>query len=161
MARKGVLTKGTQTWVLHGTASKKLTRIDCIKALDLGDENFEEIDSDCMDNTDIPTSEFSPGKPGDGSVTIDTDPTNATHLELLELAESREDFVIYVGWSDGTSAPTLASGGDDVTLPPDRTWTYATAKLRNSKPNFDPNSLVNHALPLRRQTGIVTEFKEQ
>jgi hypothetical protein len=106
MAKKGIVSKGTEFWVLHGE-TPTLTKLNCIKAFDWGDENYNEYDNNCLDNDDVETSDFILGKPGDGSVKIDTDPTNATHLLLLELANSLEPFVIYAGYSDGTGFPVL------------------------------------------------------
>lgn len=154
MARKGVLTKGTQVWVLHGGTTKKLTRIDCIKAIDLGAENFEEIVSDCIDSTDVPQTYFSPAAPGDGSITLDENDENKTHPLILELSKSQDEFVMYVGLSQSKDAPTLASGGDDVELPGTRKWFYATVTLRADAPDFSGQQIVR-TIPLRRQSGII------
>ncbi|WP_288400245.1 hypothetical protein [uncultured Acinetobacter sp.] len=156
MAKKGIVSKGTEFWVLHGE-TPTLTKLNCIKAFDWGDENYNEYDNNCLDNNDVETSDFILGKPGDGSVKIDTDPTNATHLLLLELANSLEPFVIYAGYSDGTGFPVLTGG--TVEPPPTRSWSYATVVLRKGKPVTEANSLVNHTLPLRRQSQIIDEWK--
>ena len=85
------------------------------------------------------------------------DPTNATHMLLLQLASEKAEVVAYVGWSDGTEPPTLS--GSDVTLPDTRTWSYFTAILRKGSPVFDADALVNHTVPMKRQTEVVEEFK--
>ncbi len=154
MARKGVLTKGTQVWILHGDATKTLTRIDCIKAIDLGAENFDEIVSDCIDSTDVPQTYFSPAAPSDGSITLDEDDKNPTHPLILELSKSREEFVLYVGLSQSGDAPTLVSSNDDVELPGTRKWFYATATLRGDVPDFSAQQVVR-TIPMRRQSGII------
>lgn len=158
MAKKGILGKGTEFWALHGaSATPTLTKLLCLKAFDWGDENYDEIDDNCLDNADVATSDFVLGKPGDGSASINTDPKNATHLLLLELANSLEPFVIYAGYSDGTGFPVLTGG--TVEPPPTRSWSYATVVLRKGKPVTEANSLVNHTLPLRRQSQIIDEWK--
>lgn len=156
MARKGILGKGTEFWVLHGL-TPTLTKLSCLKAFDWGDENYDEYDNNCLDNSDVATSDFILGKPGDGSVAIDTDPTNATHLLLLGFADTLEPIGIYAGYSDGVGVPSL--NGNVVELPDTRSWSYATVSLRKGKPVTEANSLVNHTLPLRRQSRVIDEWK--
>ncbi|MFV7480502.1 hypothetical protein ACNPMW_10170 [Acinetobacter junii] len=156
MARKGILGKGTEFWVLHGL-TPTLTKLSCLKAFDWGDENYDEYDNNCLDNADVATSDFILGKPGDGSVAIDTDPTNATHLLLLGFADTLEPIGIYAGYSDGVGVPSL--NGNVVELPDTRSWSYATVSLRKGKPVTEANSLVNHTLPLRRQSRVIDEWK--
>jgi len=155
MAKKGIVGKGTEFWALHGTIPT-LTKLLCIKTFDWGDENYDEYDSGCLDDPDVDQSEFILGKPGDGSIAIDTDPKNATHLMVLEFAKSLENFVLYAGYSDGTGVPTIT--GNVVDLPDTRSWSYATVKLRRGKPVIEAKSLVNHSLPLRRQSEIIDEW---
>ncbi len=157
MAKKGILGKGTEFWVLRSAgATPTLTKLLCLKAFDWGDENYDEIDDDCLDNPDVGTSQFVIGKPGDGSAAIDTDPKNATHLLMLELADTREQVVIYSGYSDGVGVPTVT--GTVVDLPETRSWSYATVSFRKGKPVVEKNSLLNHTLPLRRQSQIIDEW---
>ncbi len=158
MAKKGILSKGTEFWVLRsGGTNATLTKITCLKTWDWGDENYDEIDDDCLDNPDVATSQFVLGKPNDGSAAIDTDPKNATHILLLDLAESREQVVIYAGYSDGTGVPTVT--GNVVDLPETRSWSYASGAFRKGKPVVEKNALVNHSLPFRRQSQITDEWK--
>lgn len=155
-AKKGVLSQGTHVWILHGSVPT-LTRINCIKTLAWGDDSTTEIPSTCLDEPDTATTEYGLTTPGEGSLQINTDPKNATHMVLLQLATDKEEVGIYVGWSDGEGEPTIAA--DVVTLPPTRTWSYSTVKLRKGPPVFDPDALVNHTIPMKRQTEIIEEFK--
>lgn len=155
-AKKGVLTQGTKVWLLHGTPAT-LTQMNCIKALVLGDDSATEIATTCLEEENTTTSMYGLNTPGEGSIQIDTDPTNATHMLLLQLASEKAEVVAYVGWSDGTEPPTLS--GSDVTLPDTRTWSYFTAILRKGSPVFDADALVNHTIPMKRQTEVVEEFK--
>lgn len=153
---KGVLGNGTHVWVLHGEVPT-LTRILCIKSIDTGDDTPTEVDDNCLDNDDAKTSDWGVDTIGDGSILINTDPKNATHMLLLQLAADRETIGVYIGWSDGTSVPTVVA--DVVTLPQDRSWSYFTSKIRKGKPVFEPDALVNHTLPLKRRTAVIDEFK--
>lgn len=155
---KGVLTQGTKVWIKHGEDdAPTLTRMDCITGIVLGDDSPTEIDDTCLDEPDSATSIYGLNKPGEGSITINTDPENATHMTLLQLAEDKELVEVYVGWSDGASEPELATAL--VTLPETRTWTTFTARLKAGAPTFDPDSLVKHAVAMKRQSKAITAYK--
>ena len=156
MAKKGVLSQGTHVWILHGD-TPTLTKMDCIKALALGDDSTTEISTTCLEEKTTATSDWGLTTPGEGSIQIDTDPKNATHMKLLELAADRAEVGVYVGWSDGDVPPTIT--GSAVTLPEGRTWSSFRAILRKGSPVFDADALVNHTVPMKRQTEVTDEFK--
>ena len=156
MAKKGVLSQGTHVWILHGD-TPTLTKMDCIKALSLGDDSTTEISTTCLEEKTTATSDWGLTTPGEGSIQIDTDPKNLSHMKLLELAADRAEVGVYVGWSDGDVPPTIS--GSDVTLPTTRTWSSFRAILRKGSPVFDADSLVNHTVPMKRQTEVTDEFK--
>lgn len=156
MAKKGVLSQGTQVWILHGS-TPTLTKMDCIKALSLGDDSTTEINTTCLEEGTTATSDWGLTTPGEGSIQIDTDPKNLSHMKLLELAADRAEVGVYVGWSDGDATPTIT--GSDVTLPTSRTWSSFRAILRKGSPVFDADSLVNHTVPMKRQTEVIDQFK--
>lgn len=156
MATKGVLSNGTSVWLVHGT-TPLLTKMSCIKALVLGDDSSSEVDTTCLEETSTKTSDYGLSTPGEGSIQIDTDPKNATHMTILKLATDRERVKVYVGWSDGVSEPTLVSG--EVELPDTRTWSIFDAILRKGSPVFAVDAMVNHTIPMKRQTEVFEEFK--
>lgn len=156
MAKKGVLSQGTHVWILHGD-TPTLTKMDCIKALSLGDDSTTEISTTCLEEKTTATSDWGLTTPGEGSIQIDTDPKNLSHMKLLELAADRAEVGVYVGWSDGDAPPTIS--GSDVTLPTTRTWSSFRAILRKGSPVFDADALVNHTVPMKRQTEVTDEFK--
>lgn len=156
--RKGVLTQGTQVWIEHGdSAAPTLTKMDCITSISLGDDSVSDIDDTCLEETDTKTSQPGLNTPGEGEIVIKTDPLNASHMKLLQLAESRTPVKVYIAWSDGTTAPTL--NATVVTLPTTRTFTTFDAILRVSSPTFEPDSLVEHKVAMKRQSKVTTLYK--
>ena len=151
-----VLTQGTHVWIKHGT-TPTLTRMTCIKALTLGDDSTTEISDTCLDEPETATSQYGLTTLGEGSIQIDTDPKNASHTTLLQLASTQKTVEVYVGWADGTAAPTMTTG--TVTMPTTRTWSTFTAQLRKGSPVFDADSLVNHTIPMKRSTKVIDTFK--
>lgn len=155
-ARKGVLSNGTSVWILHGTVPT-LTKMGCVKAIVLGDDTTAEINTTCLEDTDTATSEYGLTTPGEGSLSIDTDPKNLSHMTLLSLAATKEKIHVYLGWSDGVAEPTLS--GSDVELPTSRTWSSFEAIVRKGSPVFAVDAMVNHTIPMKRQTKVIEEFK--
>lgn len=156
MARKGVLSNGTAVWIVHGTVPV-LTKMGCIKALVLGDDSATEIDNTCLEETSTKTSEYGLTTPGEGSISIDTDPTNLSHMTLLQLASGKEKIMVYVGWADGVAEPTLVEG--EIELPTSRTWSSFEAIVRKGSPVFAVDAMVNHTIPMKRQTEVIEDFK--
>lgn len=154
--QKGVLSNGTSVWIVHGTVPT-LTKMGCIKALVLGDDTVAEVNTTCLEETDTATSDYGLTTPGEGSISIDTDPKNLSHMTLLQLASEKEKIHLYVGWADGVSEPTLVLG--EIQLPETRTWTHCEAIVRKGSPVFAVDALVNHTIPMKRQTKVTEEFK--
>lgn len=154
--KKGVLSNGTAVWIVHGAVAT-LTKMACIKALALGDDSSTEIDNTCLEETTTKTSMYGLNTPGEGSIQIDTDPKNLSHMTLLQLAAEKAEVQVYVGWADGIGEPTLVVA--DVELPTTRTWSHFSAILRKGSPVFAVDAMVNHTIPMKRQSEVIEEFK--
>lgn len=154
--KKGVLTQGTNVWIKHGD-EPTLTKMQCITSIAIGDDTPTDIATTCLEETDSATSVFGLNQPGDGSITINTDPENESHLTLLDLANNYEYVEVFIGLSDGTTEPTLEA--DEVVLPADRSWVSFAALLRSSAPTLEPDSLVQHTISMKRQTSRVDKWK--
>ena len=150
--KKGVFSQGTRVWIKHGD-EPTLTLMQCIKGIDLGEDSPSEIANTCLEETETTTSVYGLNTPGEGSITIDTDPENASHITLLQLADEMADVEVIIGWSDGKAVPTLSA--DTVTLPEGRTFTTFSA----SSPTFEPDSLVAHTINMKRQSKAITQYK--
>lgn len=152
--KKGVLTQGTQVWIEHGDVPV-LTKMVCITGIQLGDDSPTDIANTCLEETDSATSIYGLNQPGEGSITLNTDPDNASHLALLQLAADNAGVKVYVGWSDGVGEPTIEP---DTELPATRTWTTFTALLKDSSPTFEADSLVQHTISMKRQSKATTIY---
>lgn len=155
--KKGVLSQGTNVWILHGTVPL-LTQMHCFKTIEMGEDSATEIENTCLDEPNTKTSEWGLNSPGEGSIGINTDTRNKTHMTILKLAQAKEIIGVYVGWSDGEGEPTIEGG--EVVLPKTRSWTYCDkVALRKKSPTFEADSLVTHSIPLKRQAEAVDQFK--
>ena len=156
--KKGVFTQGTSVWIKHDEAgTPTLTKMVCITGITLGDDSPTDIDNTCLEETDSATSTYGLNKPGEGSIMINTDPENESHLILLQLAADNAGVEVFVGWADGITPPSIVT--EDITLPEDRTWTSFTALLKDSSPTFDADSLVKHTIAMKRQSRAITAYR--
>lgn len=156
---KGVISQGTKVWIKHGDdAAPTLTKMDCITALNIGDDSPTEIDTTCLDEEDTATSRFGLNKPGEGSIGINPDPENATHVTLLQLANDHEVVEVIVGWNDDKAVPTVGVS-QLVELPETRTWTTFIAQLKAGAPTFDADSVVKQTISMKRQTKALTTMR--
>lgn len=125
-----VKTQGTQGFTVWNDV---LVQVKCVKKYGYGQDSFSKIDITCLEAED---KEYERGMrdPGEGSIEINYDDTNTSHDTLLEIAESGEKLIWYIGSGHSKDAPTLAVGGE-VTLPTTRSWNQFKAYINPTAPN--------------------------
>lgn len=132
--------------------------VQCAKELELGTDTEEDIDVTCLDDDE---DNFDPGKktPGEGSLTIDLDDENQSHIELIALSKTnpRKKLMWYLGSSNSNEPPTVATGSPAiVTLPKTRTWWVWEGYLKLAEKTFVKGQFVGYKFPLKK-TSIVNE----
>ena len=127
--------------------------VQCAKTLDPGTDTEEDIDVTCLDDAE---DNFDPGKktPGEGSLAVDFDDENESHVKLLELSkvDPRKKVMWYLGSSHSTAAPTVTAGV--VTLPPERMWWVWEGYLKAPARTFEKGQFVGYNYPLKRTSTI-------
>lgn len=148
MAR--IKSQGTQ---LYGVIGGAIVAFTCPKAFTFGEDSFSKIDSTCLDSD---TKDYERGlrDPGEGSVQIDLDDENASHMQLIQLAESGEKIQWYVGSSHTKTPPTM--DGSDIDLPETRIWWSFEGYLNPAAPTIEQDALVNYTFTLVRTSAVVT-----
>jgi hypothetical protein len=112
-------TAGTDAYILVPTDADpsvcEVIDLGCVTSIDPGTDASDQIDTTCLRDR---TRRFAAGltTPGQGSIGINADPTNAAHLKLFELSKSKKTIKFAVGWSDGTAAPTAGAGAGVATV---------------------------------------------
>ena len=112
-------TAGTDAYILVPTDADpsvcEVIDVGCVTSIDPGTDASDQIDTTCLRDR---TRRFAAGltTPGQGSIGINADPTNAAHLKLFELSKSKKTIKFAVGWSDGTAAPTAGAGSGVATV---------------------------------------------
>jgi hypothetical protein len=136
----------------------EIIAVQCAKELTLGTDTEEDIDVTCIDDEE---DNFDPGKktPGEGSLQIDLDDENESHLKLNALADSnpRKKVMWYLGTSHSTDAPTITGG--EVTLPATRMWMSWEAYLKTPDISLPKGQYIGQTFPMKRTTSIFKKFR--
>lgn len=143
------LTKGTQIYFID-PADDSVVEVTGVTTFNPGGAPADQIDTTTLTD-EAKTFMRGMRTPGQASMEINADPTNASHVRLHELAlDDTIDYVAFaVGWSDGTAAPTADSDGDFV-LPTTRTWFTFDAYVADFPFDFATNSVVKSSVSLQR-----------
>lgn len=147
-----ILAQGTQIYTIDPDTGTLLT-IECATTFTPGGAPADQIDDTCLESFE---RSFKPGlrTPGQASIGINADPSNASHLRLHALSETNPSPVLKfaVGWSDGTAAPTVDSN-EDFVLPATRTWFTFEGYVADFPFDFAQNTVVTSAISVQRSGG--------
>ncbi|MCH7307566.1 hypothetical protein MMO38_05320 [Acinetobacter sp. NIPH 1852] len=140
----------TQVFYFDGTA---IIPVVCAKSIDLGQDSEEDVDVTCLDSDEVDT-DAGQVTPGEGSLAVDFDDENSSHLQLLALSKTvpKQTVHWYLGSSHSTDAPTVTGGVVD--LPPTRTWWEFDGYLKRAAPTFEKGQHVGYSFPLKRRSSV-------
>lgn len=142
----------------HEDGATAVVAVQCAKELELGTDTEEDIDVTCLEDEE---DNFDPGKktPGEGSLAIDLDDENSSHLKLIALSKTapRKKVTWYLGSSNSDEPPTIVAGPPStISLPTTRTWWVWTGYLKLAEKTFTKGQFVGYKFPLKK-TSIVNE----
>ena len=134
-----VKTQGTDLYAID-PADGSLISVGCITSIDGIDTAIEQIETTCLSDT-ARTYVAGLGTPGTATFGINTDPKDNTHVRLLEIKQDGLTMLWAVGWSDGTSPPTVDTD-DTFILPSTRSWLTFSGFINAFPFSFQGNSVV-------------------
>lgn len=151
------LTQGTKVYFID-PADDSLVEVTGITTFNPGGSPADQIETTSLTDS---AKTFMRGlrTPGQASMEINADPTNASHLRLHELAQDDtvDQIKWVIGWSDGSAAPTVDSDGNFV-LPTSRTWFEFQGYVADFPLDFSTNSVVKSTVQIQRTgNGTLTE----
>lgn len=149
-------TQGTDGFILVPSETSvgtfEVLSLGCVTSIDPGADATDQIDTTCLSVRTTRT--YKPGltTPGTGSIALNADPNEPSHLKLFELSKTKETIKFAIGWSDGpaTSVPTLNSAGDGFNLPTDRTFNVFEGYVSGFPFNFAQNTVVQSTVGIQR-----------
>ena len=107
-------TAGTDAFILVASDTNPgecvVVDLGCVTSFDPGADSSDQIETTCLRDK---TRRYVAGltTPGQGSINLNADPQSPSHLELFELSKTKEIIKFAIGWSDGTSKPTVTRKG--------------------------------------------------
>ena len=107
-------TAGTEAFILVASKTNpgpcEVVDLGCVTSLDPGADSSDQIETTCLRDK---TRRYVAGltTPGQGSINLNADPQSPSHLKLFELSKTKEIIKFAIGWSDGTSKPTVIQKG--------------------------------------------------
>ena len=103
-------TQGTDGFIL---VDGQVLSLGCVTSIDPGTDSTDQIDDTCLSVRTTRT--YMPGltTPGAGSINLNADPNEPSHLKLFELSKTKKVIKFAIGWSDGdeTIVPTVQAAG--------------------------------------------------
>lgn len=143
------VTKGTVIYFID-PENGEVVAVECATAVNPGTSPKDQIEDTCLESTE---RSYKPGlrTPGQGSISINADPENASHIRMHELYEDDtvEDTKWAIGWGDGVEPPTVDSNGDWV-FPTTRTFYAFNAYISDFPFDFQLNAVVTSEVALQR-----------
>lgn len=155
------LTQGTQVYFIDDTGSDPVvTEVDCPTAFNAGGAPKDQIEDTCLPNK-ARTYKEGLKTPGQAQLTINPDGTQyQSHKDMFDIynMSGNQTLKWAVGWSDGTSDPSVDSNGD-WDLPTDRTFITFEAYIVDFPFDFQLNSVVSGTIPLQRTGDLTWDLK--
>ena len=149
-----IKTQGTNLFFISSAVVKTLTCPTGITGL--GGAR-DQIETTCLENTDDKTYLAGLGNPGQVSVPFVFDPSAADQKLLYALHDSGEIINWMVGFSDGTTAPTIVSGV--LTMASTRSAAQFSAFVSDVNIDVATNEIVRGTLTLQRSGNVAWSWK--
>lgn len=150
-----IVAQGTEIFYFNpDDPTPAIDRVVCATTFSPGGNPADQIEDTCLEDFE---RSYKPGlrTPGQATMGINADPNNDSHIALHQLSQSNPSPVLKfaVGWSDGTSAPTLNGTSDDFILPTDRTWFVFEGYVSDFPFDFSQNTVVTSQVTIQRSGG--------
>jgi hypothetical protein len=114
-----IKTQGTQLYFIDPDGDV-ITTVGCVTAISGIQATRSQIDTTCLEN-EADTSEAGTAQPGNATFGINFDTSDVSHVTIYDLYRAGTKLQWAIGFSDGSAAPSGASGGQ-FNLPTSRSW---------------------------------------
>lgn len=152
-------TEGTEMWFYDPeNSSDGAVKLGCVTNIDGLGGARSQIDTSCFSDTD---DTFVAGRGSPGQVTVDLNYSesddNDYHTKLEALRDAGDTVVWAIGFSNGTSAPTVASE-DTLEFDSNRSGRVFSGYIADVAFTIADNDIIRTSLSIQR-SGTVTRFK--
>ena len=141
-----IKTQGTNLYAID-PADESLITVGCITSIDGIDTSVEQIETTCLE--DAARSYLSGlATPGTATFGIYVDTSDTTHVRLHALKVAGTSLLWAVGWSDGTTAAVVDTGGT-FDLATSRSWILFNGYMNSYPFSFAQNSVVQSTVGIQ------------
>lgn len=144
-----ILAQGSKVY-FKDPETNQVVAVNCATAFTPGGAPADQIETTCLEDS---TRTYQPGlrTPGTATLTVNFDPTDASHVRMYELSQQDPSPTLdwALGWSDGKAEPTVGSDGS-LELPDSRTWYVFQGYLSDVPFDFSANTVVTSASTIQR-----------
>lgn len=146
-----VKTQGTDLYAIDPDTGELLD-VGCVTEISGIDSTIDQIETTCLNST---AREYEAGlaTPGAASFTINTDPSNPTHVRLHQIKTAGKKTKWAIGWSEAPGVPPTTesdSNGDyDFDLPGTRSWIVFDGFMNSFPFSFALNAVVTSSIGIQ------------
>lgn len=140
-----VKTQGTELWFINGSGT--LVKVGCVTSISGISSPREQIETTCLED-DARSYVGGLQSPGAAQFGINFDPSDASHAALETIYGANTSVWWILGWSDGTSDPTVDSALLPD-LPTSRTWITFQGYVSDLPFDFAINSVVQSSISIQ------------
>lgn len=160
MSDKYLKTQGTELYFYDPeNASDGVIKLGCVTNIDGLGGARSQIDTSCFDDVD---DTFVAGRGTPGQVTVELnyseDDAVAYHAKIEALRDAGNTAAFAIGFSNGTSDPTAASG-DVLEFATTRSGRTFVGYIADVPFTFADNDIIRTQMVIQR-SGVVTRFKK-
>lgn len=141
-----IKTQGTYLYAID-PADESVITVGCMTSLDGIDTTNEQIETTCLESL-ARTYESGLSTPGQASFGLNFDTSDSTHTRLHQLKVAGTTLNWAIGFSDGSAAPTVDSGGTfDVAA--SRSWIRFAGFMTTFPFTFQQNSVIQSTVGIQ------------
>lgn len=143
MAQK---TQGTYLYAIDPDTETVIT-VACVTSIDGVDTTNEQIETTCLEGL-VRTFVSGLSSPGQAQFGLNFDTGETSHTRLHQLKVAGTTLLWAIGFSDGTAAPTVDTGGY-FDLSTARSWLRFEGFMTNFPFNFAQNSVIQTTVSIQ------------
>ncbi len=154
-----IKTKGTELWfVFNNSNGYNIVKFGCPKGIQGLGGAKSQINETCLDSLEM---EFGPGMATPGAITVNTDIdwSKVSHQDLIHMDENDTKTTWIVGFSDGTSVPTVNNTTGAITWPSTRSFVEFLGYIADLPLDIQINANVVSAVSIQRSGKKTYHFK--
>lgn len=154
-----IKSQGTELFYVRPGSDPALVKLFCPTGISGLGGAADQIDSTCLSDTEDRQYVRGLGNPGQVSVPVNFEPSQASHQDMFDLKAAGDTLQWIIGLSDGTAIPTLDSNDNPVPAA-GRTFIQFSGYVSDWALDIASNDIVKGTLTIQRSGSVTMTPKE-